>query len=145
MIFDQNNKIILLCAEGMLKESEGKHQEASQLFMYAWEKSENNFEKFISAHYVARQQKTIEDKLKWDEISLDLALKIDDKNTRQSYPSLYLNVAKCHEDLNNKSEALKHYELAATYAEKIPDDGYGNKIKDGINAGISRMKNNQTS
>ena len=63
----------------------------------------NHFEKFISAHYVARHQENIQDKLKWDETALNLALKINDKNIKGALPSLYLNIAKCHEDLKDLS------------------------------------------
>lgn len=62
-------------------------------------KAADDFEKFTAAHYVARHQKSVEDKLNWDETALAFTLKINDRNMRTSYPSLYLNIAKCYEDL----------------------------------------------
>jgi len=50
---------------------------------------------------VARHQGNTEDKLKWDETALQLALKINDDNVKEAYPSLYLNIAKGYEDLHD--------------------------------------------
>ncbi|HRH49774.1 MAG TPA: rRNA adenine methyltransferase [Panacibacter sp.] len=139
MQFDPNNKIIKLCAEGMSLEGAGRKEEAAQLFRQAWDESTNDFEKFTSAHYVARHQETVADKLKWDEIALQLALNINDETMKASYPSLYLNIAKCYEDLEDKTNALKHYELANSFAVLLPDDGYGKMIKSGIANGLKRV------
>ena len=139
MQFDPNNKIILLCAEGMSLEGAGKRDEAYKLFQQAWDESTNDFEKFTSAHYVARHQETVADKLKWDEIALQLALNINDETMKASYPSLYLNIAKCYEDLEYKPNALKHYELANSFAGLLPEDGYGKMIKSGIANGLKRV------
>lgn len=139
MQFDPNNKIIKLCAEGMSLEGAGKKEEAAQLFRQAWDESTNDFEKITSAHYVARHQETVADKLRWDEIALQLALNINDETMKASYPSLYLNIAKCYEDLEDKTNALKHYELANSFAVLLPDDGYGKMIKSGIANGLKRV------
>ncbi|MFB6340938.1 hypothetical protein ACE1ET_04425 [Saccharicrinis sp. FJH62] len=142
MQFDQNNKIVKLCAEGMDREGRGEKDEALKLFRQAWNEASNDFEKFISAHYIARRQETIEDKLKWDETALQLALKINDETVKDAFPSLYLNIGKCYEDLNDVDSAMKNYDLALSYAGFLPDDGYGNMIKSGITQGIKRVSNN---
>jgi tetratricopeptide (TPR) repeat protein len=139
MQFDTNNKIVKLCAEGMEFEGLGRKKEALKLFQQAWNEATNDFEKFTSAHYVARHQENIEDKLKWDEIALQLALKINDNNVKGALPSLYLNIAKCHEDLNNFDCAKKNYELALSFFHLLSNDGYGNMIKGGIKNGIERV------
>ena len=140
MQFDANNKIVKLCAEGMELEGLGRGKEALKLFQQAWDEASNDLEKFTSAHYVARHQENIEDKLKWDETALRLALKINDDNVRGSYPSLYLNIAKCYEDLNDLNNARKNYKLALSFTDLLPDNGYGNMIKGGIMNGIERVK-----
>ena len=137
MNFDTNNNVIQLCVRGM--EAEGNNIVAEQLFMQAWRESTNDFEKFTSAHYVARHQKTIEDKLKWDETALFFALKIKDDSIRAHYPSLYLNIAKCFEDLNDFDSARSQYQLAISYLDDLPDDAYGKLIKAGIYNGIERV------
>ena len=140
MLFDPNNHVIKLCAQGMNLEGEGKRDEALKLFQMAWNDAINDLEKFTSAHYIARHQKSISDKLKWDEIALNLALNVNDEIIKGLYPSLYLNVGKCYEDLNDIDNARKNYELAHSFIHFLPDDGYGKMIKDGIMNGIARVR-----
>ncbi|MGE0569324.1 MAG: rRNA adenine methyltransferase [Bacteroidia bacterium] len=139
MQFDPDNKIVKLCAQGMEKEAEGKIEEASELFLKAWNKATNDLEKFISAHYVARHQKSIAEKLKWDETALNIALNINDDKIKGSYPSLYLNIAKGYEDMNDLHNALKNYQLALFFSTSLPKNGYGQMILSGINNGINRI------
>lgn len=140
MQFDANNNVVKLCAKGMDLEGQGRKKEALELFQQAWNQSTNDFEKFTSAHYVARHQETIEEKLKWDETALHLALKINDDNVKGAFPSLYLNIAKCLEDLTDFTNARKNYELALSHVSRLPDNGYGNLMKAGIMNGIERVK-----
>ncbi|MDN3657440.1 tetratricopeptide repeat protein [Ferruginibacter paludis] len=139
MNFDPDNSIVKLCAQGMELEGNGETEEAHKLFLLAWQEAANDFEKFISAHYIARHQKTVADKLKWDKIALQAALKIEDETMQANYPSLYLNIAKCYEDLGDFDKAKENYQLALLSSNKLPDDGYGNMIISGIKKGIERM------
>lgn len=120
MHFDPNNKVVQLCAEGMELEGQGKKNEALQLFQRAWNIATNDFEKFTSAHYVARHQENTEKKLQWDETALNLALKINSDNIKVALPSLYLNVAKCYEDLGDFHNAKTNYEYALSHANLLP-------------------------
>src|SRR5438045_2031382 len=113
MEFNPNNNVVKRCLQGMAMEEKGKPEEASELFLQAWNEATYDFEKFISAHYVARHQKTVSEKLKWLETALQFALQIDDDTVRSAFPSLYSNIAKCHEDLSEPDKAKKHYALAA--------------------------------
>jgi tetratricopeptide (TPR) repeat protein len=139
MHFNTNNKIVKICSEGMALEGLGRKEDALILFQQAWDEATNDFEKFTAAHYVARHQENIADKLKWDETALQLALKINDDNVKGALPSLYLNIAKCHEDLNDFQNARINYKLALTFSNLLPDNGYGNMIKGGIKNGIDRV------
>lgn len=140
MQFDPDNNVIKRCAQGMDMEARGLTDEASKLFLQAWNEATNDFEKFTAAHYVARHQKSVEDKLKWDETALHFALKINDETVKGSYPSLYLNIAKCYEDLSDFNNARKHYQLALSFTNLLPGNGYGDMIKGGIKNGIERVK-----
>jgi len=42
---------------------------------------------------------------------------------RGAFPSLYLNIAKCYEDLNDRERAKKSYELANSYSSNPSDSG----------------------
>jgi len=139
MLFDQQNPINQLCAQGMQLEGEAKPEEAAKLFIQAWNEATNTAEKFIAAHYVARHQNTVADKLKWDEIALDLALELDNPEVKGAFPSLYLNVAKCHEGLKDFDKALANYQSALERAKFLPEDGYSNMIRSGIKSGIERV------
>jgi tetratricopeptide (TPR) repeat protein len=140
MQFDTNNKIVKLCARGMELEGEGKKEEALKTFQQAWDEATNDFEKFTSAHYVARHQDNIADKLRWDKTALNLALKINDENMKGTYPSLYLNIGKCYEDLSDFESAKENYDLALSFTAFLVDDGYGKMIISGIKNGIERLK-----
>jgi len=123
MEFNPNNNVIKLCIEAMGMEDKGEPGEASRLFLLAWNEATNDFEKFIAAYYVARQQKNVSDKLKWLETALQFALKINDFTVTSAFPSLYSNIAKCYEDLNDHDNAKKNYELANSFKDKPFDNG----------------------
>jgi tetratricopeptide (TPR) repeat protein len=142
MPFDPENAINKLCAQGMQLEGEGKPAEAAALFNQAWKEATNDKEKFTAAHYVARHQNSISDKLKWDIIAVEFASKIKEEEIKSSYPSLYLNIAKGFEDLGDPAKALEHYQLAVNYTSYLPQDGYGSMIKSGIVKGIERLQQN---
>jgi len=104
-------------------EEKGELEEASKLFLQAWNEATNDFERFISAHYVARHQKNASDKLKWLETDLELALKINNDAVKSAFPFLYSNIAKCHEELNDAEAAKKYFKLAASFEDKPSDKG----------------------
>ncbi len=123
MEFNPNNNIVRLCLQGMALEETGEADKAAIVFMQAWNEATNDFEKFIAAHYVARQQKNITDKLKWLESALQFALKLNDDVVKSAFPSLYVNIAKCYEALNNPDKAKTNYDSAALFKEKPSDKG----------------------
>ena len=123
MEFNPNNNVVKLCLQGMAMEEKGKPEEASKLFLQAWNEAIYDFEKFIAAHYVARHQNNVSDKLKWLETDLQLALNINDDTIKSALPALYQNIARCYEELNNPAEAKKNYELATALADKPSDKG----------------------
>lgn len=140
MVFDTNNNIVKLCAEGMMLEGEGKPQEAHKLFQQAWQESINNYEKCIAAHYLARHQHSVADKLKWDKTALDMALQVTETDMKETLPSLYLNIGKCYEDLNDTMNALENYKTAKSFTLYLPDDEYSKMIKSGIEKAIIRLQ-----
>jgi tetratricopeptide (TPR) repeat protein len=123
MEFDPNNNVIKLCVQGMGMEEKGKPEEASSIFLQAWNEATNDFEKFTAAYYVARHQKNIRDRLKWLEKSLQFALKINDVTVKAAFPSLYSNIAKCYENLNDLDNAKKNHELANSFTDNPSDNG----------------------
>ena len=104
-------------------EEKGKAEEASKLFLQAWNKATNEFEKFTAAYYVARHQENASDKLKWFETALQSALRINDVSVAGAYPSLYSNIAKCYEELGDLDNAKKYHELAISSRDTHSDNG----------------------
>ncbi|MBG9377688.1 rRNA adenine methyltransferase [Panacibacter sp. DH6] len=140
MVFDPNNNVVKLCTSGMEMEGKGLSEEAGKCFLQAWNEATNDLEKFTAAHYVARHQNSVEEKLRWDEIALHVALQSNDQNAKSALPSLYLNIAKCYEDLLDFDNARKNYESALSFTSYLPDNGYSNMIKGGIITDIERVR-----
>jgi len=141
MYFDPNNTTVQRCAKGIELEAT-QPEEAKALFMEAWDTSTNDFEKCIAAHYLARHQTSTKDKLQWDKTALDFALKINDSSIQSYLPSLYLNIAKCYEDLKDYDNAGINYQNALSCENNLPEDGYGQMIRSGIRNGIKRVRRN---
>ncbi|MES2131110.1 MAG: NAD(+)--rifampin ADP-ribosyltransferase [Bacteroidota bacterium] len=123
MEFSPFNPIVKLCLQGMAMEEKGEPEEALKLFLQGWNEATNDFEKFMAAHYIARHQKTVSEKLKWLETALQYALNVNDDTVKSAFPSLYLNIAKCYEDLNNPGKAKEHFELATSLKNNPSDKG----------------------
>ena len=123
MEFNPSNNVIKLCVQGIGMEEKGEPEEARRLFLQAWKEATDDFEKFTAAYYVARHQENVSDKLKWLETALQFALKINDESVKAAFPSLYSNIARCYEDLNDPDSAKKNYELASLFAGTPSDDG----------------------
>jgi tetratricopeptide (TPR) repeat protein len=123
MEFNPNNNIIKRCIQGMALEEQDRPEEAGTHFLQAWNEATNDFEKFIAAHFVARHQKNVSDKLKWLETALQFALKINDESVKEAFASLYVRIGKCYEDLNDPDNAKKNYELADSFKGNPSDNG----------------------
>jgi len=107
----------------MAMEEKGNPDEASKLFLQAWNEATNDFEKYLAAYYVARHKENVPDKLKWLETALQFALKVNNESAKSALPNLYSNIAKCHEDLGDVDNAKKNFELANSFKGKPTDKG----------------------
>jgi len=107
----------------MAMEEKGNPDEASKLFLQAWNEATNDFEKYLAAYYVARHKENVPAKLKWLETALQFALKVNSESAKSALPNLYSNIAKCHEDLGDVDNAKKNFELANSFKGKPTDKG----------------------
>jgi len=139
MLIDPDNKIMQKCAQGMEAEGLGNIELARKLFQEAWADADTEFERFVTAHYMARNQEDTREELRWNLESLRWATSIQGDGMKVYFPSLHLNAGKTYEKLDDKENAQLHYKSAAGYLEFLPDEGYGNMIRNGIVAALSRF------
>lgn len=104
-------------------EGKGQPEEAGRIFLQAWDESTNDFENFTAAYYVARHQENVHDKLRWHKTALQFALSTNDEAVKAAFPSLYSNIAKCYEELDDLESAKKNYDLANSFTGKPSDNG----------------------
>ncbi len=123
MEFNPANNVVKLSLQGMSLEEKGKPEEAREIFVRAWDEATDDLERFIAAYYLARYQKSVSDKLKWLETALQFALKINNDSVNSAFPSLYLNIAKCYQDLGDPDQAKKNHELSTLFNDKPSDKG----------------------
>lgn len=123
MEFNPNSNVIQRCVQAMDMEEKGKPEEAGKIFLQAWNEAANDFEKYITAYFVARHQENTSGKLKWLETALQFALKINNDNVKSAFPSLYLNIARCYESLGDIDNAKKNHELSALFRNNPSDKG----------------------
>ncbi|MCB0698047.1 MAG: rRNA adenine methyltransferase, partial [Chitinophagaceae bacterium] len=131
MIFDPDNRVVQLCAEGIITEGTGDMARAREYYQQAWDIAGDYFERFTAAHYLARNLDDTQEELKWNDLSLLYALKIEDPGIKGALSSLYLNIGKSYEKLHDIAAATTNYQLAAEYTRHLPDDGYGKMIQGG--------------
>jgi tetratricopeptide (TPR) repeat protein len=129
---DPENAIVKLCGAGMTAEMEGKPDEALRLYEEAWETAVNATERCIAAHFLARHQDSDEATLHWNQKALQLAEAADEASVRDFYPSLYLNLAHSHEVLGHLDEAQQYYDLAAARVDELPENLYGQRVRNSI-------------
>jgi len=138
-MFDIDNPVVKLCAQGINTEGAGDIAGAKDLYTQAWDIAANDVERFTAAHYMARNQPP-EQQLYWNQLAVDYAMNVNDGHVKAVLPSLYLNLGKSHEDLGNRVLAEKYYQQAEGYIDHLAYDGYGKMTRAGIAAGLARMK-----
>jgi tetratricopeptide (TPR) repeat protein len=124
----------------MQAEARGRNEAALRLFTRAWEASQDDYEACVAAHYLARQQTTPQDVLRWNREALQRAEAVDDERVEAFYPSLYLNMGYSYEVLGDRAEAIRYYQLAEARVAGLPEGSYGDVVRDGITRGLQRAR-----
>lgn len=123
MEFSPFNPVVKLCIRGMEMEEQGMHAEAGKLFLEGWQEATNDFEKFLAAYYIARQQQTAATRLNWLETALAFAQKVNDDAVKSAFPAIYLNLSKCFEALHEPGKAKEYAGLALAHQSNPSDKG----------------------
>lgn len=122
----------------------GRTEEASEAFAALWvEIGEDGdpFHRVTLAHYMADLQGDPGDELWWDLQALRAADELTDERAQQHdqslhvsafYPSLHLNAAESYRTVGDTTNARRQLALAEACMDRLPEDGYGQMIKEGI-------------
>jgi tetratricopeptide (TPR) repeat protein len=137
---DTDNLVVRLCVDGMRAEAEGRNVVALTLFRQAWEGADDDYERAIAAHYLARQQPTIEDALWWNEESLRCARAVGDARVESFFPSLLLNLGDSLERLGRTAEAHKAYLSALTELEAQPAELRPEHVRASLEKAVRRTE-----
>jgi hypothetical protein len=86
---DLDNLVIKLCLEGTQAEFKGDIATACLSYQKAWESAQDDYEACIAAHYVARHQVDVYEKLKWNKIALDKANAVSYNRVKDFYPPFF--------------------------------------------------------
>jgi hypothetical protein len=135
-MMDPDNPVVRLCAQGMQAEVEGRNLDAAALFREAWEAATDDYDACVAAHYLARHQSTPADTLHWNRQCLDRADRVGDDRVRGFYPSLHLNMARAHQDLDERGSAHEHYVRAAERIQDAAVGPYADGIRFAVAAGL---------
>lgn len=139
-MIDPDNPVVRLCAEGIAAEGQGRHEEAAALYREAWAIHSDDYEACIAAHYLAREQETLQDALTWNQAALDHALLVEEDRIAGFLPSLYLNLGWSHEVLEDRVLARECYVEGAAQVAGLPVGAYTDVVRDGIERGLARTE-----
>jgi hypothetical protein len=140
MLYDPEKPVVQLCAKGIETEYSGDPARAGELYRQAWAEAKGPLDRSTAAHYVARVQKTPEESLRWNLLALEQAAFVDHAEIAAVNPSLYLNVARDHVRTGDLENARRYYLMAQDATAVLPDDGYGNMTRKGIEAGLASIR-----
>jgi hypothetical protein len=93
------------------------------------------------AHAMADVQDDVREELVWDLRALAVADQLTDARVAEAgvpltvaglYPSLHLNLSECYRKLGDLDRAREHLRQAQDTIGVLPDDGYGQLIRQGL-------------
>ncbi|KIZ19357.1 hypothetical protein [Streptomyces natalensis] len=133
---DPELPVVRLCVAGMQAEADGRAEAAYEFFRQAWNAAGDDYEACIAAHYLARQQSSPEETLRWNQECLDRADRVADERVQAFYPSLYLNMGRAYQELGQSALAHQHFVRAAERVGELPDGQYGDWNRFAIAEGL---------
>ncbi len=137
-MFDADNPVVALCAEGM--QLEGTPDLAREMFERAWALRRDDYDASIAAHFVARHQPTPSATLEWNLRALRHAEAVGDVRVRSFMPSLLLTYADSLLATDQAGAAIEVAERAKAAIATLPDDGYRAFVARGIDGLLVRIQ-----
>lgn len=131
--FDPTNPVVALCARGIA--ADGEPDVARRLYEEAWTLRTDDFDAAIAAHYLARQQATVEQEAHWCAVALAHAEQVSDGRAESLLPSLLLNLGDAQRRAGDRESAQRAASRAQGLVETLPLGGY----RDFISMGVERL------
>jgi hypothetical protein len=139
-------------AEAMALGHAGDREEARRSFADTWAAIGGDdgdaFHRCAVAHSMADVQDDVRAELLWDERALAAADELTDERAAAGgvsagvaafYPSLHLNLGDCHRRLGDAARAREHLERSRAAIGTLPDDGYGQLVRGGLDRLAERL------
>ncbi|MEP6620919.1 MAG: hypothetical protein ABJE47_16460 [bacterium] len=137
MNIDPTNPVVALCAAGMV--IDGDAAAAHRLFEQAWAARQDDYDASIAAHFLARHQPTMEDRVHWNTVAAQHAESVTDGRTLEFKASLYLNLADSCFAIGDRVTAATALDTARTHVLALTDGGYRAFVERGIAGLQSRL------
>ncbi len=112
-----------LCMASTRAEYAGRLDEARALSRQAWESATNVGDACVAAHYVARYEPDLAERLRWNEIALERAEAAPPQQIAVWLPSLCVNLGRAHEALGHEAQADHYFKRAAELGLPHDPDG----------------------
>ena len=138
-------------AEAMELGQTGRAAEARELFAQIWAElgpDGDPLHRVTVAHFLADLQDDPHEELAWDLRALDAVDGVSDERAADAgvtgpvaafYPSLHLNLGEDYRKIGDAEAARRHLELGLAAAGALPDDGYGQMIRGGLEGLAQRL------
>ncbi len=136
---------------GMQLAQQGDRAGAAALFAALWEEvgpDGDPFHRCAVSHWMADVQDNLQDELLWDLRALEAAQLITEERAAEGglagpvaamCPSLHLNLGEVYRRLGEHELAVQHLSEGQQAADALPDGGYGDMIRRGLNGLQERL------
>lgn len=123
MEFSPANPIVQHCMQSLRLRETGETGEATRVMEHAWTQAADDFEKYLSAWFLAQCQQNHREKLYWLEQALQFALLVNDPATTSALPGIYFELADCCSALQLETAATANRKKAEALSREPADDG----------------------
>lgn len=145
------DEVMTRLGEGMALSQRGERSAARVLFATLWEQvgpDGDPLHRCAISHWSADVQDDPKDELVWDLRALEAAGDVTQARADQAgvaspvaalYPSLHLNLGEVYRRMGEHGRAAKHLREGLDAVSALPDDGYGEMIRRGLNGLAERL------
>ncbi|MEO6085937.1 MAG: tetratricopeptide repeat protein [Umezawaea sp.] len=136
---------LIRIGEAVQLSHQGEREGARLLFTEIWDEiggeQGDSLHVCTLAHAMADVQDDVREELVWDLRALAVADQLTDARVAEAgvpltvaglYPSLHLNLSECYRKLGDLDRAREHLQQARATIGVLPDDGYGQLIRQGL-------------